>query len=233
MDLRQAVLAILGKHYSDEGDPHWHDQSRHAHRGRRPFSGKTKERSGFVFDKEGRILLVRLGPMNAQTQTHMNQPETNQPPVSRGMWAFPFGHVDPWFYNFKYQEFLPKRLRQEEIDRAYPWVDVLALPISQREAGKAQMAEREKLLVERQAKLDHFINHPPNNYRPKQFWHKGGLWSRLSHHPGEKSTRGWYYWDNPKDWARAAKKSLVGYAGDDRKQLMRFSKDHLEIFVET
>jgi hypothetical protein len=70
----------------------------------------------FTF-KDDKLLCWRLGPINPQKQAHYNKnvpsiagAGTHKPPVSRGMWAFPYPHYDYFFCYHQWKKHLPKRL---------------------------------------------------------------------------------------------------------------------------
>lgn len=135
----------------------------------------------FTF-KNNKLLCWRLGPVNAIKQKHYSKDMpslagtgTHKPPISRGIWAFPYPHSD--------------------------WI------------------EREKLLKDIRKK-----------YKPSTFY-TDKFYSHIFP-DGRVDCGTWYYWDNVRDWAKIAQKTLVCYQKwDDKVFKMNYSKDRMEIFV--
>jgi hypothetical protein len=62
--------------------------------------------SGDFQISDGKLLMIRLGPMNGQIQTHRG---SNAAPFHRGIWAFPYPFHDAFFYCHVWRKYLPKR----------------------------------------------------------------------------------------------------------------------------
>lgn len=156
--------------------------------------------------RKGAIHLSRLGPANAQRQTHK---EGNTAPVSRGLWAFPYGHDDPFFYFHKWEQKLPKRLKDKAI---------LTAP---KEAHENILKERDEAMREIR-----------NRYRLTSWWHTGPFYSRIR--PQCQPIASWYLWENPREWAKIAGKQIWMWHRNHVEQPLykvSYCKDHLEIFV--
>lgn len=156
--------------------------------------------------KAGRLLMVRLGPVNAQKQTHR---ETHLPPVSRGMWAFPYPFHDAFFYFHRWEKRLTKRLSSAAI------------------ATETDQVIADALWKERDAALAKCRK----EFRPSKFWHGGPFYSHLSR-DGSCDLAAWFLWSSAKDWVSVASKQLFSWQRDgDNLFQVPYSVDHLEIFV--
>jgi hypothetical protein len=159
----------------------------------------------FKFNR-GRMLFWGVGNINSNKQTHI---EGNIPPVSRGLWAFPWPYHDYFFVYQKYEKFLPKK---------YQALDKLWGTVSQEEYD-ALWEEREKLTL-KIMKREH----------PKTFWYGGGFYSHIS--PGVSHGEDWYFWDSVRDWGKVANKQIIFRAKWAGVLLQYpYCVDHLEIFI--
>jgi len=162
----------------------------------------------FTF-KNNKLLCWRLGPINAQKQLHYSKDvETaagkghHKPPVSRGMWAFPYPHYDYFFCFHQWKKHLPKKFQDDTIERS-----------------DEEWKEYERTLKEIQKR-----------FKPSQFY-ADKFYSHIFPN-GNTDYNSWYYWDSVRDWAKIAQKTIVCYNGWDESYFVsRYSKDHLEIFV--
>ncbi len=168
--------------------------------------------------RAGAILLVRCGPINHRTQQHFYKKPpltdetrlmgTNLPPVGRGMWAFPFGYHDAFFYYHVWEARLPKRLNPKLIVKI------------------EDDAARESLWAEHEEKMKIIRKKIPLH----QFWWSKGFWTRFNNKT--TSVNGWYWWDSPRDWARVAKRELVKFDRyKDQIITYNYAVDHLELFL--
>ncbi len=192
---------------------------------------KSARGTGSFRVRGGSILLYRVGPANAQRQTHNRRPVdmvTGEPrewdasrgdyanyvrrtPEPRGIWAFPFPFHDPFFYSHVWRRHLPKRLR----DGAADWD---AMTPEEAEAHGA--ATDEKLREIRRT-------HPR-----KLVWHSGPFWSHVR--PiGHVGSRTWWRYDSARDFVEAARRELWCWIPDSAGGVFKssYSKDHLELFL--
>ena len=156
--------------------------------------------------RRGQILLCRVGPMGFQRQTHTTG---NVAPVKRGIWAFPFGYQDAFFYHHVWSKQLPKRLQNEALN---------AIANKEEQAARCEEAETKLREIRKREKL-------------KRFWHGGPFYSRI-HPSGRFFIKEWFLWNSPKDWAEVASKTLKSWMrhGDSLFQI-EHSADHLEVFI--
>lgn len=163
----------------------------------------------FTF-QNNKLLCWRLGGINAQRQVHYNRDietvagmGTHKPPVSRGVWAFPYPHYDFFFCFHQWVKRLPKKFQREN-----------------KETLTEQDWEEYELLIKKAKKI----------FRPSKFY-SGEFYSHVFPN-GSTDYNSWFYWDSARDWAKVAKKTLVEFYKTDQELLrMEYSKDHLEIFV--
>lgn len=168
------------------------------------------------FIRDSSMLFWRLGAMSSQKQRHMGRQDTNQPPESRGIWCFPYPHIDFFFCYHQYEARLPKKFRHvigEE--RAYPDFDSMT-----DEEAESWHKEKEEALK----KIKKIL-------RPKKFWYSGRFYSRINF-IGQMYYDRWFEWDSAKDWAIVANKKLTHMEkyGNNLYQF-KYAKDHLEIFI--
>ena len=150
----------------------------------------------------GRMLFWRVGNINSNKQTHT---EGNIPPVSRGLWAFPWPYHDYFFVYQKYEQLLPKKY--QNLDKLW---------------GIVSEEEYHNLWNERFALIGKIMKRE----RPKTFWYGGEFYSHIG------AVDNWKLWDCPRDWAKEANKTLVLYSRDfGSLQKFRYAVDHLEIFI--
>jgi hypothetical protein len=168
--------------------------------------------------REGKLLLVRLGPVNGQVQTHR---KGNTAPARRGVWAFPHPFHDAFFYWHKWERLLPKRL-----NLPYPGED--ATP-EERDRWRDAM---DAVAEERSARLKEIVRENPLS----RFWCDRPFYSHIA--PREDMTpAAWHLWDNARDWVAAARKHIWCRDGWERADgsravgRFRYSLDHMELFV--
>lgn len=150
--------------------------------------------------------MVRLGPVNAQRQTHR---ENHLPPVSRGMWAFPFPFHDAFFYFHRWEKRLPKHLSSAAI------------------TAETDKARAEALWDEREAALAKCRK----TFRPSKFWHGGPFYSHMAR-DGTCELGNWFLWDSAKEWVAVARKQILSWQRDgDNLFQVSYSADHLEVFI--
>lgn len=164
----------------------------------------------FTF-QDDKLLCWRLGPMNAQKQKHYHNDipslagaGTHKPPVSRGIWAFPYPHYDLFFCWHQWEKHLPKKYQR----------------ISEMDLTEKEWEDREELL-KKIRKI----------FRPSIFY-TDNFYSHIFPN-GKTDYSDWYFWENPRDWAKIAQGKLFTFYryDDDKLTKIGFSKDHLEIFV--
>lgn len=169
-----------------------------------------KENNHFFLEKN-RLVCWRLGNGNSVKQRHFNKMITintlggeHKPPVSRGVWAFPYPFYDYFFAYHQWVSKLPKEYREF--------------------TGNENL--KEAWWNERELKL----NEIQKKFRPIKFL-ADSFYSHISEH-GKSNYSEWYYWDSPKDWINVAKKHLITWErGSDKLYKIDYTKDHLEIFV--
>lgn len=166
-----------------------------------------------------KMLYWRLGNMNSNKQTHM-QGEGRKPPVSRGIWCFPYPHYDYFFCFHQWEKHLPKKFLRDGIMGArhgsYPDFDAMT-----EEEAQCYWDEREKKL-----------NEIKNRIKPATFWYEGEFYSHIfpSGYIGGNSE--WFCWESARAWSKVAHKTMYGYMRvDDRLHRFNYAKDHLEIFI--
>jgi hypothetical protein len=103
--------------------------------------------------EQGRILLVRLGALSDQKQTHRTG---NIAPANRGVWAFPYPHFDIFFAWHNIEKSMPKRL--------------------QRENPPAEEASAEEWSDWHHQRDEWADKHAP---KPKRFWYSGDIYARF------------------------------------------------------
>lgn len=153
------------------------------------------------------LLVTRVGPANAQKQTHNRKGEGNTAPTNRGIWVFPKGWEEAFFYAHVWYRYLPKRLRDDRIRQI---VDDDA---------------RRALYQEQNEKVHEIARRMP----PKTMAWDWGFYSHIGY---QGQIGGWWYWDNPKTWAAEARRHLYlrQRCGDDLRRF-RYASDHLELFL--
>ena len=180
--------------------------------------------------KKGQLLFWRLGGINSVKQKHWGKTvdrygETillHQPPVKRGLWAFPYPFYDYFFAYGQWTRRMPKKFQNE----GKPDFDKMT-----DEEAKAYWEEEKKCME----KIQH-------DFPPTTFWYGGGFYSHIGPHKAQVDYNNWFWWDNPKEWAIRAKKEIFvvdnyGTTGDTTKGNTKtlyfgtYSKDHLEIFI--
>ena len=143
----------------------------------------------FTF-KDDMLLCWRVGPVNAQRQRHFSKEVTinglgghHKPPISRGMWAFPYPHFDYFFVSHRYKSLLPKKFRDNKDggDEKY-WAEYGAV-----------------------MKKIWYDNRPSLFYAARFYSH---IFPN-----GKTDYDDWFYWDCPRDWAREAKGHLISFDG--------------------
>jgi hypothetical protein len=174
------------------------------------------------------ILLWRMGGINSVKQAHWNkkvlkapvmgdgEPELvllHQPPVKRGLWCFPYGFHDYFFSWRQWELRLPKRFQKEALEKM-KWDEM------SNEEAEAFHAEKAHALKKIQ------LANPP-----KKFLYSAGFYSHISRH-NQVNYDDWYFWDNPKEWARTANKHIfVTERYNDTVFTASYSADHLELFI--
>jgi hypothetical protein len=179
--------------------------------------------------RDGRILLVRVGPANAQRQLHNRRPldmRTGQKrqwdgagdysgyirrtPEHRGFWAFPYPFQDAFFYWHVWHRHMPKTLQ----DGAFDWD-------SAAEDGRdAHAAACEAKLREIRRML-----------KPKHIWHGGPFYSHIRP-KGMAGERNWWRYDCARDFVESARGELWTWTrSGDAVWKCNFASDGLEVFV--
>ena len=162
----------------------------------------------FTF-KNNKLLCWRLGPINSVKQAHYSKDipsiagaGTHKPPVSRGMWAFPYPHYDYFFCFHQWKKHLPKKYLDDTIEKT----------------------------IKDWKEYDILIKKIQKKYKPSLFY-TDKFYSHVFPN-GNTDYNSWYYWDSVRDWAKVAQKNIFCYEKfSDRCEKIYFSKDHLEIFV--
>ncbi|WP_217924685.1 hypothetical protein [Miltoncostaea oceani] len=162
----------------------------------------------------GRLCFQRLGHLNAPRARDVRRRSIRTPPERRGLWAFPFGFMDLFFAYHKFDEVVPRHLRDAVIKAADP------------EVAPGLWKERE-----------HWINSKGARALPlKTFWQGGDLYTRLDR-TGEPLEHGdeWMRM-SVSEFAHAARRHLassegLGYMTEDYFGTIRVSADCLEVFL--
>lgn len=171
------------------------------------------KKTDFVF-KNGAMLMQRVGPINAQKQSH----DTGYTaPIRRGMWAFPFPAMDLFFVSHRYEPLIPVKYRLQSINKL------------QDENIKANKPVNDGIPEELWIGREEYISKVKNKMRPKTFWWKGPIYSRIA--PKGFGGSDWYLWTDLKAWAKLANASMVVGKVDNEKRTMTYSVDHLELFL--
>lgn len=257
----QRVVKAFDPDQPRDEDGRWtEDLSRPKHSKAEPHQKKV--RYGDFQIKDGKLLIARLGPMNPLKQEHFAsswKPASdrglvgnNRPPVSRGYWASPFGHDDPYLYAHRYEALLPKKFQR----------------------GSPEAKRIEQLLEESLADRTGLASpHLPNyldgvNFKTPEgmakyqevqaYWDAhaaalkaiskrekvhtawvGKFWSHIppAWEPKAKLKAGggqrWYEWDNVQEWAKQARKFMWAIERWDGKKpgFIPYDRMQLEIFV--
>jgi len=162
--------------------------------------------------QDGKILLLRLGPMNGQVQTHRDKFVA---PCRRGMWAFPYPFHEAFFYAHQWKKYIPKKFRLPK----YPDRD------EEDYEAKVNVYLDAKDAIdwdEYEIKLKEI----KKRHQPKRFWYGGGFYSYIKPHVNEFD-REWYWYESPRDYIAVAKKEIIC----DYKNKITYSNDHMQIFI--
>jgi hypothetical protein len=153
------------------------------------------------------LLVTRVGPANAQKQTHNRKGEGNTAPTNRGIWVFPKGWEDAFFYAHVWYRYLPKHLQDSRIRE-----------VKDEDARRALYREQDEKVREIARRM------PPKTIA----WDRG-FYSHIGY---QGQMGGWWYWENPKTWAEVARKHLyVRERWGENLLRLRYSSDHLELFL--
>jgi hypothetical protein len=147
------------------------------------------------FTRRGRYgLFCRLGPVNAQKQTHRG---SHPAPASRGLWAFPAGFFSPFYAPHPYYQLMPKRIRRfhEDYKKTKGWRQRQVKP---GEPYPPELYAEEQLLL-RQAKRQLHLS---------RFWYAGGLWAKFPSLGEVEDDRHWYWHADVPSYLAAARKYL-------------------------
>ncbi len=164
--------------------------------------------------RDGKMLMVRLGPMNGQVQVHR---EGHVAPCRRGIWAFPFPFHDAFFYHHIWERMLPKAFTypkcperdEENYDQKYQeWTD------------KCNAIDYEA----RDKKLREIMKSNPET----KFWYGGGFYSYIKPHKNMADAE-WYWYDSHREFIAVAKKHILYHY--DGKMPIKYSSDHLQLFI--
>lgn len=164
--------------------------------------------------KNGKMKMLRLGPVSGQKQTHRSADGpgfTLEAPERRGIWVFPYPFCDAWFFSHRWYDALPKKFKKNN-----PYS-------SQYQADKFEQWNKEYDLAMKKV-LD---NNPI-----KTFWYSGGFYSLIS--PNGHHNKTWHYYDNFREWAKLANKSNVYYLNRDNNnnvEKIKYGADALELFI--
>lgn len=169
--------------------------------------------------KNGYVKFWRLGAIEFGKQERWQV----RAPRTRGLWAFPYPYYDEFFTHHKYIDLVPKRFRDESLEKLYENEDW--------DAGEALYKEREE-----------WIRTVARRILPiREFWYKGDVYTHFTPN-GDIQVYGGeedgfdYYW-NVLDATRLAK--FIRASGGDRTivrseeglRSWRTSVDHLEVFI--
>jgi hypothetical protein len=164
--------------------------------------------------KDGKMLFVRYGPMNAQYQNN------EKAPTRRGIWAFPFPYVELYFVEHTNTRLLPMKFNRNkqiknkmvELKRVLTEDEEMEIHDAVNKCIEENIEEYEKKCKTIRNKLN----------KPKKFWYKGRFYCHF--HPATHVCVGeftWYEWDNMREFAKVVDK----YTGSSRWY------DDLEIFI--
>lgn len=162
--------------------------------------------------RDGKLLMIRLGPMNGQVQRHRNE---NSAPARRGVWAFPYPFHDEFFYCHVWRKFLPKGL---------------TLPVLPDESSDTYEGE----MVRYREQMDEFnweahykkLREIKKAHPPKKFWYGGGLYSPIKPHD-HYMDQPWYWYDDPRAYMEVARKHIFA----NYSTRYKFSHDHFQVFI--
>lgn len=170
-----------------------------------------------------KMLFWRLGNINSNLQKHWKQEGTNQPPVRRGLWCFPYPHYDYFFCYHQWTSKLPKFYREELNGKKNNWWEGM---------DDAEQDKHQKI-------KDELLKKIKQEFRPRKFFYGGEFYSHISY-DGKSYSNNWFLWDSVKDWSIIANKKLICFESnreykkpDEKLKIwtLEYTKDHLEIFI--
>lgn len=174
----------------------------------------------------GKLRCQRLGTINP-----VRQVGNLKAPCARGIWAFPFGHFDMYFAYHKYEEVLPRHLRQDELRALFDRQDDLT-------AG--ELAALDELAERRWQERDAWIRRHGRAQMPlRDFWYAGEVYGHIQRDGTALGPSEWVRM-TVAEWHKAARRSMASPWGfglgrwDDgrgRQGLTRLCSDHLELFL--
>jgi hypothetical protein len=168
--------------------------------------------------KDGKLLFWRLGNVNSVKQTHWHT-EHHQPPVKRGIWAFPYPYYDLFFCYHQYTKRLPKIYRK---------VDGIGIKGCKEDYTENLSDEDARLYYEKEEEL---VKNIKKILHPSLFYYSGGFYSHISIH-NEIDYDKWFYWEDVKSWGKLLIKGLyVTEKFNEHLVTMRYSFDHIEVFI--
>lgn len=167
---------------------------------------------GDIEMRQGYLKFHRVGNLTFIDQSHFPHA-----PAQKGLWAFPFPFFDESYVYHKYNDYLPKRLKENDETVIF---------------GSDQWEEREQWIQEHGAKI----------LKPKKFWYSGYLYSRLegTGHPdgidmdGDDELAGtlWTFMHTNEFYKKMKTGTDRGWEiYNGKKILTRYTVSHLEVFI--
>lgn len=171
----------------------------------------NRQGKGGVEIRQGYLKFHRAGNLKFIDQSHWTHA-----PAPKGLWAFPYPFFDEGYICHKYNDHVPKHLREKE---GY------SLSLDEWE-------EREKWVIEHGLKI----------LKPKKFWYSGYLYSRMSgmgqphgideNGDDEDAYVSWSFMHTSQLYKLLKSGGDRGWEiHDNQKKIVRYSVDHLEVFI--
>lgn len=180
------------------------------------------------------MYLTRLGGLNFAEQSRWSRA-----PESRGMWAFPFGMIEPFFFYHQWSDRLPAHLRRG--DDHYPLRrEVLRSPDDEL-LDPSDTRSMEELYDEGWAPYEGWHDEQREWVRRvgmrswplRHFWHEGPVYTHLTRRGEILGLEDWVSMD-AREYAEAVRRcggNRATWRTGDRLHISRTSCDHLEVFL--
>lgn len=172
----------------------------------------NRKGKGGVEMRQGYLKFHRAGNLKFIDQSHWSHA-----PAPKGLWAFPYPFFDEGYISHKYNDHVPKNLRETDDS-----------PLS-----LEKWKEREKWVLEHGVKV----------LKPKKFWYKGYLYSRMAgmgNEPNGIDANGededayvsWSFIHTSQLYKLMKSVSDRGWEMyNSQRKLAHYSVDHLEVFI--